>query len=312
MFEHIKKLSTANPHAEYYLTDMAEVLRQARQRVVVWKTENAVEVLGANTRAELSFIDYQMRMRKCHELMAEGVTIFYPATCVIDGDVEIATDTVIEPFVQIFGRSRIGSGCRIRSYSVIRDSEMADGVLIRPGCILEEPASARRHSRSLFPSAPRQRHRRGSARRQFCRDQEDQTGQGIKGQPPYLSRRRRNRRGRQHRRRNHHLQLRRRSQARHRHRRRRLHRQRQHPGRAPPSGQRRLRGRRLLYHRRCPSRCTCPRPRPQIMKEGWAGAKRSAQNKIKFTFHSVHGRPEEEPSNKKAPRPGFSASRASW
>ena len=106
--------------------------------MVVWKTENPAEVLGANTRAELSFIDYQLRMRKCHELMAEGVTVFYPATCVIDADVEIAPDTVLEPFVQILGRSRIGAGCRIRSYSVIRDSEIADGVLVRPGCILEE------------------------------------------------------------------------------------------------------------------------------------------------------------------------------
>ena len=33
--------------------------------------------------------------------MADGVTIFYPETCVIDGDVEIAADTVIEPFVQL-------------------------------------------------------------------------------------------------------------------------------------------------------------------------------------------------------------------
>ena len=137
LFENIKKLSTANPNAEYYLTDMAEVLRRGGQRVVVWKTENSVEVLGANTRVELSFIDYQMRMRKCHELMAEGVTIFYPATCVIDSDVEIAADTVIEPFVQILGRSRVGAGCRIRSYSVIRDSEIGDGVLIRNGCVLE-------------------------------------------------------------------------------------------------------------------------------------------------------------------------------
>jgi len=138
LFEHIKKLSTANPHAEYYLTDMAQVLRLAGQRVVVWKTPNSSEVLGANTREELSFIDYQIRMHKCHHLMDEGVTIFYPTTCVIDNDVEIAADTVIEPFVQILGRSRIGSGCHIRSYSVIRDSEIADGVLIRPGCILEE------------------------------------------------------------------------------------------------------------------------------------------------------------------------------
>jgi bifunctional UDP-N-acetylglucosamine pyrophosphorylase/glucosamine-1-phosphate N-acetyltransferase len=138
LFSYIQRLSTANPHGEYYLTDMAEVLRQARQRVVVWKTENSGEVLGANTRVDLSFIDYQIRMRKCHELMSEGVTIFYPATCVIDNDVEIAPDTVIEPFVQILGRSRIGAASRIRSYCVIRDSEIGPGVLIRPGCILEE------------------------------------------------------------------------------------------------------------------------------------------------------------------------------
>ena len=138
LFSYIQNLSTANPHGEFYLTDMAEVLRKARQRVVAWKMENSSEVLGANTRAELSFIDQQIRMRKCQELMAEGVTIFYPATCVIDNDVEIAPDTVIEPFVQILGRSHIGVACRIRSYSVIRDSEIGDGVLIRPGCILEE------------------------------------------------------------------------------------------------------------------------------------------------------------------------------
>jgi bifunctional UDP-N-acetylglucosamine pyrophosphorylase/glucosamine-1-phosphate N-acetyltransferase len=137
LFENIERLSTANPHGEYYLTDMAAVLRKARQRVVVWKTENSAEVLGANTRIELSFIDYQMRMAKCHALMTEGVTVFYPATCVIDSDVEIAPDTVIEPFVQVLGKTRIGEGCRIRSYSVIRDSEIAAKVLIRPGCSLE-------------------------------------------------------------------------------------------------------------------------------------------------------------------------------
>jgi bifunctional UDP-N-acetylglucosamine pyrophosphorylase / glucosamine-1-phosphate N-acetyltransferase len=138
LLSHIEKLSTANPHGEYYLTDMAGVLRKARQRVVVFKTENSSEVLGANTLAELSAIDHQIRMQKCRQLMDEGVTIFYPATCVIDDEVEIAPDTVIEPCVQILGRSQIGAACHISSYSVIRNSEVAPGVLIRPGCILEE------------------------------------------------------------------------------------------------------------------------------------------------------------------------------
>jgi bifunctional UDP-N-acetylglucosamine pyrophosphorylase/glucosamine-1-phosphate N-acetyltransferase len=138
LFSNIEKLSTSNPHAEYYLTDMAEVLRKGGERVVAWKTKNPIEILGANTRAELSFIDRQMRMRKCEQLMSDGVTIFYPDTCVIDNDVEIAADTVLEPFVQILGQTRIGAGCRIRSYSVIQNSEIADGVLVRAGCILDE------------------------------------------------------------------------------------------------------------------------------------------------------------------------------
>ncbi len=138
LYGSIGQLSTANPHHEYYLTDMAEVLGKARQRVVAWKTANASEVLGGNTRAELADIDQQMRLAKCRQLMADGVTVFYPATCVIDADVEIAPDTVIEPYVQLLGKTRIGTACRVRSYCVIRDSEIGDGVIVRPGCVMEE------------------------------------------------------------------------------------------------------------------------------------------------------------------------------
>jgi bifunctional UDP-N-acetylglucosamine pyrophosphorylase / glucosamine-1-phosphate N-acetyltransferase len=138
LYANIGKLSTANAHAEYYLTDMAEVLRKSRQRVVAWKTACPGEVLGGNTRAELADIDHFLRMAKCRQLMDEGVTVFYPATCVIDSDVKIAPDTVIEPYVQLLGTTRIGAACRIRSYSVIRDCEIGDGVVIRPGCVMEE------------------------------------------------------------------------------------------------------------------------------------------------------------------------------
>jgi len=134
----IEKLSTANAHGEYYLTDMAEILSRARQRVVAWPTPQPAEILGGNTRAELADIDQQLRLSKCRQLMASGVTIFYPATCVIDFDVEIAPDTVIEPYVQLLGKTRVGTACRIRSFSVIRDTEIGDGVLIRPGCVMED------------------------------------------------------------------------------------------------------------------------------------------------------------------------------
>jgi bifunctional UDP-N-acetylglucosamine pyrophosphorylase / glucosamine-1-phosphate N-acetyltransferase len=138
LFEHIDQLKTDNAHGEYYLTDMASVLAKAKKRVVAVEANDASEILGGNTRAELADIDLRMRRAKTQKLMADGVTIFYPDTCVVDSDVEIGADTTIEPFVQIRGKTRIGSSCRIRSYSVIQDSDIADGVLIRQGCILQE------------------------------------------------------------------------------------------------------------------------------------------------------------------------------
>src|SRR2546430_577831 len=116
---------------------MAAILGKAKQRVVAVETNDAYEILGGNTRAELVDIDQRLRLAKCQQFMTEGVTIFSPQTCVIDSDVQIGADTTIEPFVQILGNTRIGSDCRIRSYSVIRDCEIADGVLIRPACVLE-------------------------------------------------------------------------------------------------------------------------------------------------------------------------------
>jgi bifunctional UDP-N-acetylglucosamine pyrophosphorylase/glucosamine-1-phosphate N-acetyltransferase len=61
-----------------------------------------------------------------------------PETCVIDPEVKIGRDTVIEPWVQLLGRTQIGSGCRIRSFSVIENCILGDGVLVRQSCVLED------------------------------------------------------------------------------------------------------------------------------------------------------------------------------
>ncbi len=137
LFKHIDQLSTENPAREFYLTDMASILNDAGERVLAMAADDSGEVLGVNTRLELAELDAKLRAKKAHELMAAGTTIFRPETCDIDADVEVGADTVIEPFVQLIGKTKIGSDCRIRSYSVITNCEIGDGVLIKPGCILE-------------------------------------------------------------------------------------------------------------------------------------------------------------------------------
>ena len=138
LFTHIDRLNTQNAHGEFYLTDMAALLSKAKSRVVATPAKDDFEMLGINTRVELAILDAMLRDRKCKELMLAGVTIFRPETCVIDAEVEVAPDTVIEPFVQLLGKTRIGTDCRIRSYSVIHNSTLGDGVLVRPSCILDD------------------------------------------------------------------------------------------------------------------------------------------------------------------------------
>jgi len=137
LYQRIDQLSTDNAHHEYYLTDMAGIFHRAGKKVVAIKTADAAEVLGSNTVAEIVDLDARLRLAKCRQLMAEGATIFQPQTCVIDSDVVVGSDTVIEPFVQLLGKTRIGADCRIRSYSVLKDSELGDNVLINPLTVME-------------------------------------------------------------------------------------------------------------------------------------------------------------------------------
>jgi bifunctional UDP-N-acetylglucosamine pyrophosphorylase/glucosamine-1-phosphate N-acetyltransferase len=135
---HLDNLSTNNAHGELYLTDMAAILSAAGERVVAIQAAEATEVLGANTIAELVALDAALRLATTARLMAAGVTIFRPETCVIDAQVEVAADTVIEPYVQLLGSTRIGADCLIRSYSVLEKCTLGNSVLIRQSCVLAE------------------------------------------------------------------------------------------------------------------------------------------------------------------------------
>jgi bifunctional UDP-N-acetylglucosamine pyrophosphorylase/glucosamine-1-phosphate N-acetyltransferase len=139
LFTHLDSLSTNNAHGEFYLTDIAALLVADKQRVVALKSSGSVdEVLGANTIEEMMHLDAAMRFATARRLMAQGVTIFRPETCVIDAQVEIGADTVIEPYVQILGSTKVGSECRFASYTVVESAQIGDNVLLRNGCIISQ------------------------------------------------------------------------------------------------------------------------------------------------------------------------------
>jgi bifunctional UDP-N-acetylglucosamine pyrophosphorylase/glucosamine-1-phosphate N-acetyltransferase len=136
LFKHIGELSTSNAHAEYYLTDMAGILVRVHERVLALEAGDPNEVLGANTIAEMMELDGAMRMRKARKLMQSGVTVYRPETSVIDEEVTVGPDTILEPFVQLLGKTRIGANVRIRSYSVLEDTTVGERALVRQSCVL--------------------------------------------------------------------------------------------------------------------------------------------------------------------------------
>ena len=138
LFAELDKLKNENKSGEFYLTDVAALLVTEGRRVVALPADSVDEVLGANTIAEMMHLDAAMRMESARRLMAQGVTIFQPETCTIDMQVQVGADTVIEPFVQLLGATKIGNECRVRSFSVIQGSTLGDGVLVRNGCVLDD------------------------------------------------------------------------------------------------------------------------------------------------------------------------------
>lgn len=93
----------------------------------------------AGLKAQASAAEQQ---RAAKRLMEGGVTMARPETCVIDPGVEVGEGTVIEPYVQLLGKTRVGSGCLIRSFTVVEDCTVGNGVTIRQSCVLAESAVA--------------------------------------------------------------------------------------------------------------------------------------------------------------------------
>ena len=127
-----------NKHHELYLTDAVALLSAQGETVLAQVAADSREVLGCNTRADLAEVDRIFRERKRLELMDAGVTIQLPETVTIDPEVTAGEDTILEPCVQLLGKTKLGARCTIRTGSVLHDALLADGVTVEPHCVVSE------------------------------------------------------------------------------------------------------------------------------------------------------------------------------
>ena len=149
-WKHVGEIRPDNPPREYYLTDMVAILNRAGHRVEAMQIEDEREALGINDREQLAQVDAILRDRKRREVMLSGVTLEKPETITIDAGVQIGMDTIIEPFAQILGDTRIGENCRVGACSIVQDSELADDVQIGPFTVVNTSSVGREASVGPF------------------------------------------------------------------------------------------------------------------------------------------------------------------
>ncbi len=126
IWEMVSKIKNENKKGEYYLTDVIWILKNLGHKVGAHSTLNADEIIGVNSRLDLSLAEKLARKTILAAHMLNGVTVINPENTYISPDAEIGNDTTVYPGTVIEGKTKIGKNCVLGPNSVIRDSIIGD------------------------------------------------------------------------------------------------------------------------------------------------------------------------------------------
>ncbi|MEM9937764.1 MAG: bifunctional UDP-N-acetylglucosamine diphosphorylase/glucosamine-1-phosphate N-acetyltransferase GlmU [Pseudomonadota bacterium] len=142
MFDLLSRVTNENAKGEYYLTDIVGLARTdgGLCRAVKCAEE---DVLGVNSRVELSEAEIAFQTRRRAELLVSGVTMTAPETVFLSYDTIIESDVALEPNI-VFGPGvHVRSGATIRAFSHLEGAQVDGGAVVgpyarlRPGARLE-------------------------------------------------------------------------------------------------------------------------------------------------------------------------------
>ena len=100
-------------------------------KVIAVKLDDWTEMIGINSKKHLAKANAILQHRIMNEHMINGVMIVNPNAAYIERHVTIGSDTVIQPFTTLRGRTKIGVDCQIGPFVDLIDAEIEDGAIVK-------------------------------------------------------------------------------------------------------------------------------------------------------------------------------------
>lgn len=125
----IGKIGTSNQKGEFYLTDAIELLA-ARGKVATVNTEDADEVAGVNTLADLARMEGNLQKRLRGRLLEKGVQLPHPQSVYLEAGVQVAAGARILPGTHLSGKTTIAAGAVIGPNAWIAGSRIGPNAKI--------------------------------------------------------------------------------------------------------------------------------------------------------------------------------------
>jgi len=136
LFKALARVGRDNAQGEYYLTDIIGLSKAAGLRVGWSGVADHDEIMGINSRQELSAAGRIMRLRILDDLMTGGVTVVDPESTYVDGGVRVGRDSILYPQVRLEGNTAVGEVVIIETGSVVRDTTIGARTHIKPYCVI--------------------------------------------------------------------------------------------------------------------------------------------------------------------------------
>jgi bifunctional UDP-N-acetylglucosamine pyrophosphorylase/glucosamine-1-phosphate N-acetyltransferase len=131
LFGLLERLRPDNAQGEYYLPDIVGLARTDGMMAAVVEAD-AEEVMGVNSRVELSEVEAVAQRRLRRAAMEGGATLIDPDTVRLCADTRLGRDVTVGPHV-VFGPGvTIGNRVEVRAFCHLEHATVADDAIIGP------------------------------------------------------------------------------------------------------------------------------------------------------------------------------------